>query len=64
MGFKVAKEDVIEGVAYAAGMSAEELLNRIGSDYYEVEIREDERDVHAYDQTVYRVTIKIEPVEG
>lgn len=60
MGFKRDVEDVAEGVAYADGSSAEDLLMRIGSEYYEVELKEDERDVSSYDTNVYKVTVKIE----
>jgi hypothetical protein len=61
MGFKTADRDVAEGVAYTDGTSADELLRRIGSEYYEVEFHENEGDVYAYDSTVYKVTISIEP---
>jgi hypothetical protein len=61
MGFRDTSGDVAEGVAYTDGSSASDVLYRIGSESYEVELHEDERDVYAYDRTVYKITIKIEP---
>lgn len=64
MGFNTGpKEDKAEGFAFTDGTSAEDLLMRIGSDYYEVEFKEDRRDVSAYYDgwAVYKVTIIIEP---
>lgn len=60
MKFNTNAEDKTIGFAFTDGSSAEDVLSRIGSDYYEVEFKEDERDVSAYDTNVYKVTISIE----
>lgn len=60
MKFNTSTEDKAEGFAFTDGSSAEDLLTRIGSDYYEVEFKQDVRDVDTYDTNVYKVTISIE----
>ena len=60
MKFNTNAEDKAEGFAFTEGSSADDVLMRIGSEYYEVEFKEHERDVYAYDQQVYKVTISIE----
>lgn len=60
MKFNTNAEDKTIGFAFTDGSSAEDVLSRIGSDYYEVEFKEDERDVSAYGTNVYKVTISIE----
>ncbi|HEY6018515.1 MAG TPA: hypothetical protein VIY48_01010 [Candidatus Paceibacterota bacterium] len=60
MKFKTDIEDRAEGFAFTDGTSADDVLNRIGSEYYEVEFKEDESEVYAYDSYVYKVTISIE----
>lgn len=59
MGFKTNEEDKAEGVAYAEGSSASDLLHRIGSDYYEVEFKDEQ--FYVYDNNLYKVTVIIEP---
>lgn len=61
MKFNTNAEDKAEGFAFTDGESADDVLMRIGSEYYEVEFKEDRRDVYAYDRNVYKVTILIEP---
>lgn len=61
MGFKSPRGDVAEGVAYTDGSSADDVLNRIGSEFYEVEFHEEYADVYAYERGIYKITIKIEP---
>lgn len=61
MGFITNAEDKAEGFAFTDGASADDVLSRIGSEYYEVEFHEDQKDVYAYDCNVYKVTILIEP---
>lgn len=62
MKFNTNTEDKAEGFAFSDATSAEDLLMRIGSEYYEVEFKEDQRDVSAYydGYNVYKVTISIE----
>lgn len=60
MKFNTNAEDKAEGFAFTGGCSADDVLSRIGSEYYEVEFKEDQRDVYAYDCNVYKVTISIE----
>lgn len=60
MGFKTNTEDKAEGFAFTDGASADDVLSRIGSEYYEVEFHEDQGDVYAYNRNVYKVTISIE----
>lgn len=61
MKFNTNTEDKAEGFAFTDGSSAEDVLMRIGSEYYEVEFKEEEREVYSYDRNVYKVTILIEP---
>lgn len=60
MGFNTNTDDKAEGFAFTDGCSADDVLSRIGSEYYEVEFKEEQRDVYAYDCNVYKVTILIE----
>lgn len=61
MGFKIAQDDRVDAVGYSARSSAESLLRALESDWETVEFKEDPRDVYAYDETIYKVTITIEP---
>lgn len=60
MKFNTNTEDKAEGFAFTDGTSAEDVLRRIGSDYYEVEFKQDVWDVDTHDTNVYKVTISIE----
>lgn len=61
MRFNTNVEDKAEGFAFTDGISATDVLMRIGSEYYDVEFKESEREVYICDGNVYKVTILIEP---
>lgn len=60
MKFNTNAEDKAEGFAFTDGDSADDVLMRIGSEYYEVEFKEEPSEVYVYDRNVYKVTISIE----
>ncbi len=60
MGFQVQREDRVDVVGYAASCSANSVLTDMQSRYSTIKFEENESDVYACDNNVYKVTITIE----
>lgn len=61
MSFRTVSPDFVEAVAYKRDVSAQDVL--VGINYLlGDEIQDDEPQAHGYGRSVYKITIKIEPV--